>query len=61
MVEERNSEVLFRQKEINQRIKEVAIGPLSKLDSESRLADKFVDIKLTPEQIFFSQEQELQF
>ncbi len=61
MNEERNAELIFRQKELNQRLKDVAIGPLNYLENEMRLADKYADVKINPEQIYLTQDQEKQF
>lgn len=47
--EERTAEYIFKQKELNQRLKDAITWPLNCLDNEARLADKLRDVKLTPE------------
>lgn len=47
--EERMAEYLFKQKELNQRLKDAITWPLNCLESESRLAEKLREVKVTPE------------
>ena len=49
LTQERNAEYLFKQRELNHRLKDAITWPLSCLDNESRLADKIKEVKLTPE------------
>jgi len=47
--EERTAEYLFKQKELNQRLKDAVTWPLNCLESESRLTDRLREVKLAPE------------
>lgn len=47
--EERTAEYLFKQKELNQRLKDAVTWPLNCLESDSLLTEKLREIKLTPE------------
>ena len=40
---------MFKQRELNQRMKDAITWPLSCLESEGRLADRLKEVKLTPE------------
>ena len=49
LAQERSAELVFKQREVNQRLKDAVVWPLACLESESRLAEKIREVKVTPE------------
>ena len=47
--EEKRVEYTYKQKELNQRLKNAISWPLNCLENEQKLGEKFIDIKLTPD------------